>query len=128
MAETVVLGMSGLQRALRFADREIGKDLRASLRDAAEPVRADAETLARSTIPRVGIPWSGMRIGVTRTVVYVAPKKRGKNPNARLRRPRFKDLLLDRAMNPALARNESQIEGRVIATLNNFADRWARVG
>lgn len=130
MAETVIEGYAGLMRALAFAERDIRLDLRDSLRDAAEPVRADAETLAVSQIQRIGIPWSRMRVGITRTLVYVAPRQRGTKGrgNQRFRRPNLKDLLLDRAMNPALARNESQIERRVIEMLNGFADRWARVG
>lgn len=130
MAETVVEGLAGLQRAFAFAERDIRLDLRASLREAAEPVRADSETLAVQRITNIGVPWSRMRVGVTRTLVYVAPRERGTKGrgNQRFRRPNLRDLLLDRAMNPALDQNQSQIETRVVNMLNDFAVKWSRIG
>lgn len=47
-----------------------------------------------------------MRTGVTREAVYVAPRRRGvKGRDRSRRRPRFADILLERAMQPALQRN-----------------------
>lgn len=130
MPRTYVQGLAGLQRALAVSNKAIAGDLRDSLKDAAEPVRVSAETLAVVSIPRIGVPWSRMRVGVTRRSVYVAPVQRGVKArgNARLRRPNLKGLLLDRAMYPALVQHESSIESRVIDMLDDFARRWATIG
>lgn len=121
-----VEGLADLQRAFRVADRRIANDFRKELREAAEPVRAAAEQLAVQEITRVGPNWSRMRVGVTRTSVYVAPRERGAQGrgNRRLRRPRFKDLMLDRAMEPALDRNIGRVEDNIEDLLARMARDW----
>src|SRR5262245_45001915 len=101
-------------RAFRRADKTLNREMRAGLRDVAEPVRSSAEHLAVTGIPRIGIPWSRMRVGVTQSFVYVAPRERGRasRTNPRIRRPNLKTLLLDRAMEPALERNIGVAEQR----------------
>jgi len=122
-------GLPELRRLSAAAGREAKKRTDDALRQVAEPIRADAEALAVSSIPRVGVAWSRMRVGVTNRAVYVAPRKRGArgrdNPR---RRPRFADLLEQRAMTPALDRNRDQIESRVEAALQTVADGWNRTG
>src|SRR5688572_6171897 len=109
MAETIqVVGLRELDRAFRAADRALQPDFRDALEEGAAPVRSAAQTLAASGIRNVspGDPWSRMRIGrMQGTVVYVAPMERGAKGrgNQRLRRPRFADLLENRALKPALA-------------------------
>lgn len=130
-AEVRVEGLESLRRAFRFAGTGIDKDLRAALQSSAEPVRSAAESLASSSIRRIGIPWSRMRVGVTRSTVYVAPVERG------TRKPRsaashraaqlFAGKLLDRAMEPALDANVARVEREVIDTLNDLARAWSRV-
>jgi hypothetical protein len=110
-----VKGLRELQAAFAHADKETNRLLRAGLREVAEPVRAEAEQLAVERIPRVGPRWSRMRTGVTRKVVYVAPRERGlrtRGDDPR-RRPRFGTLLMDRAMEPALERHAPEIEAAV---------------
>jgi hypothetical protein len=92
MADAVVVeGLTDLQRAFKAADVSVQRELRKALRLAAEPVRADAERLAVAGIPRIGTPWSRMRVGVTNREVYLAPKERGqKGRDQRLRRPNLR--------------------------------------
>lgn len=124
-----VEGLRELQRAFRFADRDLRLRLRASLRRVAEPVRSDAERLASSEITRIGIPWSRMRVGVTQTSVYVAPVERGRasRQNRSIRRPNLADLLMGRAMEPALQQNEQHTVHELQQMLNGIASDWQRI-
>ncbi len=117
-----VRGLTEMQRAFRLADRDLSRDLRATLKDVAEPVRSDAERLAVSGIRNVGLPWSRMRVGVTSKSVYVAPKERGRR--SRRRRPNLAGLLMDRAMSPALELNQGRIAHEVEEMLDDLFERW----
>lgn len=123
-----VRGLRELQVLFAAAGKEAQGDMRRALSEVAEPIRADAESLAVSSIPRIGVPWSRMRTGVTRKAVYVAPRQRGARGANPRRRPRFADLLDARAMTPALERNKANIEGRVEDAFSALADRWNRHG
>ena len=118
-----VEGLRELQRAFKRADRTLALELRHALRDAAEPVRATAEQLAVSAIPKVTLPWSRMRVGVTQSLVYVAPRQRGAKSPAR-RRPNFAVLLLGRAMEPALAENREEVVQRIDEMLAVVGHEW----
>jgi hypothetical protein len=125
----VVHGYSRLKVIAKKAGPEVQKDLDRRLLDLAEPIRADAEALAASGIRRIGPRWSQMRVGVTRRVVYVAPRQRGvktRGPDPR-RRPKFADLLERRAMEPALERNKDDLEQGTEDVLYGFASRWNRI-
>lgn len=120
-----VEGLRELQRAFKRADGTLQKDFRASLRVAAEPVRASAETLAVENIRRIGVPWSRMRVGVTQREVYVAPRQRGqKGKDRRLRRPNLFDLLMGRALEPALDQNIGKVEVAMERLLDTVGDSW----
>jgi hypothetical protein len=123
-----VEGLRDLQRAFGRVDKGLARDLKRVLREAAEPVRTDAEQLATANIPRIGIPWSRMRVGVTQRAVYLAPRQRGaaSRRNARLRRPNLANLLLDRAMTPALDRNVGWVEESVGSLLDEVGKDWER--
>lgn len=114
-----------LQRAFARADKTLKREFDASLKDAAEPIRAEAETRATTQIPRIGVPWSRMRIGVTSRAVYVAPRKRGTRAPSR-RRPNLAGLLLDRSMVPALEANIRDVERRVDDVLGTVGRAWER--
>lgn len=128
--EIRVRGFRELQRALKRAPRDLRLEIRHTLRDVAEPVRLDAERLARENIRRIGVPWSQMRTGVTQKVVYIAPKQRGvkSRTDRRLRRPNLADLLMGRAMEPAGVRNEALVEARLEVALDIVGQRWETVG
>ena len=123
-----VKGLDGLRRAFRAYDRALATDLDDALEEAANPVRRDAQTLAMVAIRRIGPSWARMRIGTAGGVVYVAPVERGTKGrgNQRFRRPNLANLLLDRAMEPALARNQSAVIRRVDEALDEFARLWDR--
>lgn len=128
VAAVNVLGLRELELAFAQAGKRANRELRAELRKIAEPIRADAENLAASAITRIGPNWSKMRVGVTRTLVYVAPKERGvktKGPDPR-RRPKFADLMLERAMDPALEKNKGRIEHDVADLFQRLANDWNR--
>jgi hypothetical protein len=124
--EVRVEGLRELHRAFDVAGREMTKDLRAGLRSAAEPVRSDAESLAVQGIDRIGVPWSRMRVGVTRSSVYVAPQQRKRGRGSP--RPNLAGLLLDRAMIPALEQNKEKVEQEVLDAIRDMARAWERVG
>lgn len=121
-----VEGMAGLQRALAGAERDVRLGVRAELRQVAEPVRSDAAALALTEIPRMARSprWAGMRVGVTRNLVYVAPRQKGTHGRGPRRRPNLADLLMARAMEPALARHEHRIERDLEEMLDRVADRF----
>lgn len=90
-----------------------------------EPVRSTAEELALENITNIGEEWSRMRLGVTASTVYVAPRARRKRGRPGYRRPNLAVLLLEDAMFPALERNESSVLKGVERMLDRIADREA---
>jgi DNA-directed RNA polymerase subunit L len=123
-----VKGLRELNRAFARADKRLKREKNDALKDAAEPVRQDAETLAAANISRIGIPWSQMRIGVTQRVVYVAPKQRGvtSRGNARMRRPKFGTRLMDEAMQPALDADHQKVVDNLEDVLRTVSREWER--
>lgn len=116
-----------LQRAFARADVVESRELRNALKDAAEPVRSQAEALAVTGITRMTtLPWSHMRTGVTQKEVYVTVRERGVKSRGRnsFRRPKFKYLMRQRALQPALDRNIGQAERRIEAMLGTVARTW----
>lgn len=125
----VVEGLRELEILFAAAGRQANRDLRSALRKAAEPVRRDAEALALSKIRRMTIPWSQMRVGVTRQSVYVAPKLRGVksgNPHDPRRRHNLVALMLDRAMEPALEANKAEVIRAIEEMLDRVAHNFNR--
>lgn len=124
-----VEGIRELTRAFALLGKGMEKGVPEALAAAADPVRFAAEGLAVSQIPRMTFPWSRMRVGVTRHTAYVAPVERGRRSrnNPRIRRPNLKPLLLDRALDPALAANVSRVERELRDALSDLFKSWARV-
>jgi len=121
----VVSGFRELSRAFGKVNKQFPKDLNAKLKEAAEPVRADASRLAGQAIRNLGEgdPWTGMKTGGGTTVVYVAPKKRRSKGSRR--RSNFGDLLMDRAMSPALVRNTDEVIRKADSALEEMQRDWA---
>lgn len=135
-AAVILRGQRELIRAFTAAGKAAGKEIRAELRAVAEPVRHDAESLALSEIPHMApivsksaVPWWRMRVGVTTKSVYVAPVQRGVKGRGDLsrRRPKFADLMMERAMEPALERNQAAAVEAVDAVLSHIAQEWEAV-
>jgi hypothetical protein len=121
-----VKGLRDLQRAFALADKELKQDMNAQLKRAAEPVRADAQTLARPTMKRaVNVDWAQMRVGVTTTLVYVAPARRSTRRVPR-KRPNLAPRLMDKAMTPALHQNADRVRDDVGGLLDRIGRDWAR--
>lgn len=122
----VVHGLREASAAFAKAAPDARRVWRSHMRAVAEPVRGEAEGFARTQIPRVGARWYKMRIGVTRTLVYVAPRQRGVTTRGAdpRRRPNLAPLLMGRAMEPALKRHEPEITRQFERMLDEVADHF----
>ena len=118
-----VKGLANLNRALQVADKDVRLGIRAEYRTVAEPVKADAELLARANISHLGAAWSQMRIGITQRAVYVVPKQRGARGRSRRRRPNLAGLMYPQ-MQQALDQNQEEIELRFNAMLHGVATKF----
>jgi hypothetical protein len=126
----LVEGQADLFRALAKADRESRLFVRREFRSIAKPVADDAEQLALARIRNMPLSpkWAKQRIGVTRRLVYVAPRQRGTRGRGRGRRPNLAELLLSRAMNPALHMNEGRIRRSVERAFDDITDHFNQGG
>ncbi len=115
-----VHGLRELNKTFKHMGKEVQKETRNELREVGEPVRKAAEQLAAVEIRNIGDNWSKMRVGVTQKLVYVAPKARSRSGSPR---PNLAGLLLQRAMLPALERNEPQVVAGLEKMLDRLADR-----
>lgn len=113
-----IRGLRELNHALQAYNKDLQRELRDELRDAAEPVRGRAESLASSSISNIGF-WSQMRTGVTSRVVYVAPRRRRRGGSPR---PNLAGLLMGQAMEPALDAEQ----GQVVRSVESMLDRLGR--
>jgi hypothetical protein len=125
-SQVKVKGLRELSAVIARTSKDASRDLRTGLRAVAEPIRVDAERLAETRIRNIGPQWGKMRVGVTRRMVYVAPRKRGvKNRGADpRRRPQFATLLEQRAMTPALRQNEHRIEQATEEVFADLSRKW----
>jgi len=130
MATVALTGMRQLQAALKDADRDTRLGVKKKLSETAEPVRRDAEDLAATRIRNMSLSprWAGMRTGVTRTSVYVAPRQRGIKGASPAKRTNLAPLLMGRAMEPALDRSSGNVERDLEQALDWMADRFNRGG
>lgn len=120
-----VIGLRELTTAFATIGGQVNTEFRAAERQIAEPVRRDAEALTGSQIRNMhrSPRWMKMRTGITRTLVYVAPRQRGvkgrgRNPRSR---PNLADLMMKRAMEPALKRHTAEIERELEQVLDRVA-------
>jgi hypothetical protein len=124
----VVSGLRDVNAAFAHTNRDLRLGWRAGMRQVAEPIRRDAEIAALTDIRRMPMSpkWARMRVGVTRNMVYVAPRQRGFKGRGRhpSKRPNLGDLLMNRAMQPALERHQHEITARFEHLLDTVADRF----
>jgi hypothetical protein len=125
-----VRGLTELTRTFNHAPADVNLAYRSELGDVAEPVRLTAESLATSSIRRIGPVWSQMRTGITTRLVYVAPKQRGSRGRGSLgkKRPNLGTLLSERALQPALDRSRSRVEAGFDRMLDRLVNRWDHDG
>jgi hypothetical protein len=125
MAEgAIIRGLEELDRDFRKIAKDVTKEFRKELIEAAEPVKRTAEELALGRIrnmPR-SPRWAGMRIGVSvaKSSIYMVPSARRRGSAGR---PNLANLLLERAMDPAVEQSADQIVGRVDAMVAHLAAR-----
>lgn len=128
----VVQGYAETARAFGKINREFPKEVRRRLKLAAEPVRRDVTALAGASIRNLGAgdPWAQTRVGGGTKLVYVAMRQRGRRSrfSPRVRRPNLADLLMERAMKPALDRNREKVAGAVDDLMGEMANDWGRGG
>jgi len=123
-----VQGFRELQGLFANASKESRKQMDVLEREVAEPVRQTAQSYAVGGIPNIGYGWEQMRVGITRTLVYVAPKKRGvRGRGSPLARPKFATLMDERAMTPAAVRTQPILEQRTAALFAEVARRWGAI-
>jgi hypothetical protein len=119
-----VEGLEQLQKLFAKADRDVRLAERKAMRDVAEPVRRDVETLTYGQIrnmPR-SPKWSAMRTGVTQKLVYVAPRQRGLGRGDHpAKRPNLAVLIRTRAMDPAEQKNMPVVRARFEQLLDQIA-------
>lgn len=120
-------GLKETHRAFQRVEKDAGRDLRGKLRDAAKPVAADAEHNVTAAIKTITPPWAKMRVGVTSTLVYIAPKQKGvgRRGDSEKRRPNLADLMAP-PMEEALAENEKHIVRTVDDILTEMERDWGR--
>lgn len=117
-----VSGLRELQTAFRKIGGSVNKELRDELKDAADPVKVRAQSLALtqiSNMPR-SPRWADMRIGVSARGVYMVPRARRRGGSGR---PNLKGLLLDQSMDPALMEKQDEIVQSVEKMFDNLAGR-----
>lgn len=138
MAGAVALkGYRELATAFAKSDKDTKKGLPLVMRQVAEPIRRDATSLTRTKIRKMDDRWSQMRVGVTRTLVYVAPKQRGiktrgHDPRRRgagyMKAPDIGTMMMERGMEPALHRHEADVANAVERALDKLAADFNRGG
>lgn len=116
-----VRGLKELTKSFRGISKDLTKELSGELKAAAEPVRSRAEGLALTEIRNMPASprWAGMRIGVStaRGAVFMVPAARSRR---RTKRPNLARLLMERAMDPALAQNTDKVVANIDDLLGNL--------
>lgn len=115
--EIRVQGLRELTSAFGRMSIQLKRDLAGELAVAAEPVRSRATDLAQTEIRNIGDRWSQMRVGVTTSLVYVAPKARRRRGSPR---PNLAGLLMNRAMQPALDEKAPEVVGLLDAMIGRL--------
>lgn len=127
MAESVkVKNFRALSRAFDRADKALRREYKKMLRKVGEPVAHTAESLAGSRIrnaSRGNVNWRKMRVVATSRLVYVAPSRR-KTKVATRRRKNFGDLLMARAMLPALEHEKPHVEREFDHLIDRVGKEW----
>ena len=123
----IVVNLGEINQQLARSGPLVYKAAKAGLREAAEPVRQDAGRLSQLEISGMRRakkhppPWSIQKTGQTIHEVYIVPRQKGtrgdpRNPRSR---PNFAEIMLGKAYEPALARNQSRVQ----VIVDNWLDK-----
>ena len=127
--EIIVDGLRELNETFKDAPKDVRLAYRKELRTVGLPVQQTAERLAVERIRKIGPHWSKMRVGITQTLVYVAPRQRGvKNRGDRGARPTLGTRLAEEVTNPALEQNKQRIEQDFDEMLDRLVTKWDHEG
>lgn len=118
-----VKGLRETTRAFNKIEGDLTEELTDGLKQAAEPVRAAAEKKAVEQIRNMphGSPWAEQQTVVSKrtALAYIRPAKRAtRNPTRK--RKNLADLLMGRAMEPALQENEERVKEKVEDVLDRL--------
>lgn len=126
-----VKGFENVNRSFARVGKNASKNLTKRLKEAAEPVKDAAQEFGPSRIRNLrrgrsknGVDWSAVRLGATRRSVYIAPVERGRNKNPKRRRENFKTLMLERAYEPALEMNRTEVVNRLGRIFDDIQHDW----
>ena len=126
---SAISGLNELNRTFQDAPKDVRLAYREELRTVGLPVQQTAQRLAVERIRKIGPHWSRFRVGVTQTLVYVAPRMRGvKNRGDRRARPNLGTRLAEEVTNPALEQNQHRIEQDFDDMLDRLVTMWDHEG
>ncbi len=121
----IVTGLDDIQRKLAASGPAVNKAMSLGLRQGAEPVAKIAEVYSNTRIsgmrrgnPRTRPAWAVTRIGVTRHLVYIVPKERGRRFRGQASPWRnLVPLMMTESFEPALEAGRPIVEERVLTLL-----------
>lgn len=111
-----VKGLRELQRDFRAISKEASKEVRESLREAAEPVRQEAQSLFSGVDARSA---AGYKVRVRQRGVAVEQSRRRTTGQ----HPEYGALQMRRALLPALESRENDVVEGIEKALDRLADR-----
>jgi hypothetical protein len=121
-----IKGLRETARAFDNISDDLSEELSKGLKHAAEPVRVAAEQKAIARIENMSRSpaWAEQKIVVSKrtALVYMAPKKR-QTRKVPLKRKKLADLMMDRAMEPALHQHEQTTVEAVEFVLDRLGRR-----
>ena len=125
----LVENLGEINRALKLSGPAVFTAMKKGMLEGAEPIRRDAENLARDEISgmkrakKKPPPWSLQRSGETIHEVYIAPRERGiKGRDQSSRRPNFVGVMFGKSYNPAFEKGRPA----VVAFVDNWLGRVTR--
>lgn len=116
-----IRGYTELRRTLGLYGKEIDKALRKDLRSLAKPVQQKAESLMRTNVRNIGSSWWKAKVGVSKSLVYVAPVKKGVK-KGEFKRRSFADIAIP-LYEEALEGQGDQIAAEITESVNRVGDR-----
>lgn len=117
----VTHGFGELESALEDVKVKVDPAVGKALRAAAKPVQQTAQQMAVDNIRNIGVPWDQMKIGRKRLGVYVAEKQ--KKHGGAGGRPNLSQLLMSRALVPALNAHRAEVTASVRAVIDMLCRR-----
>ena len=118
--QVVVHGAREVEAAFTKLDLSVDPVTGKALRAMAVPVRNEAQELAVTNIGNMGpgAPWSRLKIGRRRTMVYIAERQKRQPTGSP--RTNLWNLMMGQALIPALQHHEREIKAAVAAEIDRL--------